>query len=122
MSLSDFDLELAFGQIGEALVENLLTGNITVEVKRDRRWHQTGNLYIETHCWYNSDNAWKESGILSSKADYWAFVLGKTVLMLPKQTLIEGCLALGKTAQCKIEPNPSRGYLIKIIDLIAISK
>jgi hypothetical protein len=122
MSLSDWDLDLTHGQVGEALVNDLLTGGFTVEVKRDRRWSQTGNLYIETHCWYNSHNEWKTSGILVSKADYWAFVLNETVLMLPTKKVIEACLDYGIHAQCKIEPNPSRGYLVKVVDLIAISK
>jgi hypothetical protein len=122
MSISDWDLDLSYGQVGEALVNDLLTGGFTVEVKRDRRWHETGNLYIETHCYYNTDNTWKESGISVTKADYWAFVLGKTVLMLPTKTVVLTCLAVGKSVQCKIEPNPSRGYLVKIVDLIAASK
>jgi len=45
--LSDFDLDLAVGQEGEALVEQLLTGGTTVEVKTDLKWKDTGNLYIE---------------------------------------------------------------------------
>jgi hypothetical protein len=122
MSLSDWDLDLTHGQVGEALVNDLLTGGFTVEVKRDRRWTETGNLYIETHCWYNSEETWKESGLLVTKADYWAFVLNETVLMLPTKKVVEACLTYGKQAQCKIEPNPSRGYLVKVVDLIAISK
>jgi len=88
MSLSDWDLDLTHGQVGEALVNDLLTGGFTVEVKRDRRWAETGNLYIETYCWYNLEQAWKESGILVTKADYWAFVLNETVLMIPTRKVI----------------------------------
>lgn len=119
---SDWDLDFTHGQVGEALVNDLLAGGFTVEVKRDRRWAETGNVYIETHCWYNLDGEWKESGLLASKADYWAFVLNQTVLMLPTPKVIEACLGYGKQTQCKIEPNPSRGYLVKVVDLIAISK
>jgi len=55
--LSDFDLDLAVGQEGEALVEQLLTGGTTVEVKTDLKWKDTGNLYIETVCWsHNNEN------------------------------------------------------------------
>jgi hypothetical protein len=42
--------------------------------------------------------------------------------MLPTKKVVEACLNYGKQAQCKIEPNPSRGYLVKVVDLIAISK
>jgi hypothetical protein len=122
VSLSNWDLDLTHGQVGEALVNDLLTGGFTVEVKRDRRWAETGTIYIETHCWYNSEEAWKESGLLVTKADYWAFVLNETVLMLPTKKVVKACLNYGKQTQCKIEPNPSRGYLVKVVDLIAISK
>ncbi len=53
------------------------------EVKRDRRWHETGNLYIEVECWYNSTQSWQASGIAVTEADYWAFVLEESVLMIP---------------------------------------
>ena len=122
MIQSNWDLDFSTGQVGEALVNDLLEGGFTVEVKRDRRWHITGNVYLETHCWFRSEKAWKKSGLAVSKADYWAFVLNKTVLLIPTQKVIEACLTYGKQAQCKIEPNPSRGYLVKVTDLIAISK
>ena len=122
MANSSWDLDFAHGQVGEALVNDLLAGGFTVEVKRDRRWAETGNLYIECYCWYNSTNEWKESGLLATKADYWAFVLNETVLMIPTKKVIEACLSYGKKTNCKIEPNPSRGYLVKVVDLIAISK
>lgn len=52
MKNSDWDLDFRFGQAGEVLVNSLLTAPIeTVEVKTDRRWKETGNLYIEVYCW-----------------------------------------------------------------------
>ena len=56
--LSDFDLDLAVGQAGEGLVEQLLTGGSTVEVKTDLQWKDTGNLYIETVCWSHNNENW----------------------------------------------------------------
>jgi len=47
---SNWDIDLRYGQIGEKYVENLLTNVETVEVKRDKRWIETGNIYIETQC------------------------------------------------------------------------
>ncbi len=71
-TLSSFDLDFRYGYAGEQLVEELLTNGKTVEVKRDRRWHETGNLYIEVECWYNSTQSWQASGIAITEADYWA--------------------------------------------------
>jgi len=66
--LSDFDLDLATGQEGEQLVEQLLTGGKTVEVKTDLKWKETGNLYIETVCWSHNNENWYLSGLSSTKA------------------------------------------------------
>jgi hypothetical protein len=122
MKQSGWDLDYATGLVGEQLVNGLLTNGKKVEVKRDMRWAETGNVYIENHCWYNDTQEWRESGLLVTQADYWAFVLNETVLMLPTRKVVEACLNYGKQTYCKIEPNPSRGYLVKVVDLIAISK
>jgi hypothetical protein len=45
-SKSSFDLDFGYGRKGEQLVDELLSGNLTVEVKRDRKWFKTNNLYI----------------------------------------------------------------------------
>ena len=73
-SKSDWDLDLRYGQDGEESVRRLLTID-TVEVKRDRRWKETGNLYIETSCYYVNDGAFKPSGVSVSKATHFAFVI-----------------------------------------------
>ena len=43
---SSFDIDFGYGRKGEQLVEELLTGGRTVEVKRDRKWWITNNIYI----------------------------------------------------------------------------
>ena len=85
----------------------------TLEVKTDRRWHETGNVYIETECWYQSSQSWEPSGIRASKATHWAFVLQTGVLIVPLQDLMDIVYSQGKPIECNIPPNPSRGYLIK---------
>jgi|LUML01.1.fsa_nt_gb hypothetical protein len=75
----DFDLDLKFGEVHEEMLWNSLSkkGNVTVEVKTDRIAHRTGNLAVEYM--YNG----KPSGILTTKADEWFFVVtepdGETV-------------------------------------------
>lgn len=110
--LSDFDLDLAIGQEGEQLVRELLTGGLTVEVKRDLRWKDTGNIYIETRCWSDRKKVWYPSGLSSTKAAYWAFVLEKTTVLVPTETLKVVVLRSGIETECKIPPNISKGYLI----------
>jgi hypothetical protein len=114
---SDFDLDLKFGVEGENTVANLLSID-TVEVKRDARWKETGNLYIETECWYNSSQSWEPSGLSVSKATHYAFVLEGMVVILPTDQLKEITYSNGRPIECKIEPNPSKGYLIKLSHIV----
>jgi|TARA_R110000851_G_scaffold109897_3_gene232343 hypothetical protein len=67
----DFDLDLQFGEFHEELLFQSLSkkSNITVEVKTDRLAAKTGNLAIEFK--YKG----KPSGILTTKADEWFFVV-----------------------------------------------
>lgn len=113
MGNSDFDIDFADGYAGEELVKKLLTGGYTVEVKTDRRWHETGNIYVETSCWYNRSNSWEPSGLTTSKADYWAYVLQGTIILTPTDVLRETVLQFGRDSFCAIPPNNSKGRLIK---------
>jgi len=121
-SRSDFDLDYTFGAVGEALVNDLLTGGKTVEVKRDRRWWVTGNIYIEVQCWYNNSQKWEASGLSVTKAEYWAFVLESGVLIVPTDHVKHAIRESGKAITCDIEPNRSKGYLIKAEDLLNAMK
>lgn len=116
--LSDFDLDLAVGQEGEQLVEQLLTGGKTIEVKTDLKWKDTGNLYIETTCWSHNNEEWYASGISTTKASYWAFVLNSGILIVPTDILKTVVTVRGRAINCNIQPNPSKGYLIKVEDIM----
>ena len=115
---SDFDLDFSHGLTGENLVSDLLTGGLTVEVKTDRKWKNTNNLYIETECWYNGAGEWKPSGLSVTKAAYWAFVFEKGTVIVPTDTVKLACALRGRPISCFIEPNNSKGYLITVEDLL----
>lgn len=117
MKDSNWDLDLRAGEAGESKVADLLSLD-TVEVKTDRRWWETGNVYIETECWYQSSQSWEPSGIRVTKATHWAFVLEDTVLIVPTARLRETVWQVGRPITCNIPPNPSRGYLITPIALL----
>ena len=122
MTLSDFDLDYSYGLEGENLVDQLLNGSKTVEVKRDRKWWTTGNIFIEVQCWYNNTMSWEDSGLTVTKADYWAFVLESGVILVPTEHVKYAVKVFGKRIECTIEPNNSRGYLIKAEDLLKAMK
>jgi hypothetical protein len=116
--LSDFDIDLSVGHDGENLVKELLTGGRTIEVKTDLKWKDTGNVYIETVCWSHNKEEWYPSGLSTTKAEYWAFVLEGAVVMVPTETLKTIVTIRGRAIACNIPPNPSKGYLIKIEDIL----
>lgn len=117
MSLSDWDIDLRDGQAGEKTVAKLLSAE-TVEVKTDRRWYQTGNVYIEMQCWYQTEQAYCPSGINVTKASHWAFVLEDVVMIVPIGILKRAVEDIGRPITCNIPPNPSSGVLIKIQELL----
>lgn len=98
---SSFDLDFGYGRKGETLVEELLTGGRTVEVKRDRKWWITNNLYIEVECWFNKSKAWEPSGLSVTEAAYWAFVLEQSTVIVPTHILKKGVLELGRKYPAK---------------------
>jgi hypothetical protein len=108
---SNWDIDLRAGLAGESKVADLLSLD-TLEVKTDRRWHETGNIYIETEYWSREQNAWIESGIRTTKATHWAYVLEDCVIIVPTYRLREMLWEKGRPIDCNIPPNTSRGYLI----------
>lgn len=115
---SSFDLDFSYGKGGENLVEQLLTQGKTVEVKRDRKWWSTNNVYIEVECWYLSSQSWEPSGLSVTKAEYWAFVLEKGVVMIPTDHVNYAVKKFGREITCEIPPNRSKGFLITVEDLL----
>tara|TARA_R110000868_G_scaffold241295_4_gene495884 strand:+ start:171 stop:596 length:426 start_codon:yes stop_codon:yes gene_type:complete len=111
MKDSNWDLDYRDGLAGESKLADLLSLD-TLEVKTDRRWIETGNIYIETECWYQNSQSWEPSGLRVTKATHWAYVLEDTVIIVPTYRLKEIVWERAKPITCDIPPNPSRGYLI----------
>ena len=114
---SDFDLDFSYGQEGEQLVKELLTNGKTVEVKRDRRWIETGNLYIETECWSDVMQSWYHSGINISKASHWSFVLEDSVVTVPIERLKFVVQKYGRKKEMNRPEYSTKGFLITVEDL-----
>ena len=117
MKNSDWDIDLRDGELGESKLADLLHMD-TIEVKTDRRWMETGNLFIEESCFYQGSGSWQPSGIAVSKASHWAFVLDNNVIITPIDHLIDVVKHFGKPIENKQPPNQSKGHLIKPAHLI----
>lgn len=114
-----FDLDLAYGQVFEKKVADIL-GNSTIEVKTEKdKWKQTGNIVIEF------ESRGKPSGISTTDAAYWwhNLALGDAILF----SCVVPVASLRKYIEIN-KPKVVRGgddmtsklYLIKLTDLVTL--
>ena len=69
-TISNFDIDLDFGKMGERKVLEIFEGDGTIEVKTERdKWKQTGNIAIELS--YKG----RPSGLTTTDAKTWIHLL-----------------------------------------------
>jgi len=111
---SNFAFDLKLGQDEEVWLADLLKGK-TVEVKRDFKAAQTGNLFIEYRC------RGKASGLGTTRADFWAFILdGERVIIVPTEHLkrvAQRAYDEGRKVRGG-DSNASEGVLVKVRELV----
>lgn len=120
----NFDIDMRRGKEGEQLVANFLEGftNGTIEVKRDSKWLETENVYIEFEC--RRRDGWQPSGITTTTADYWALVLGEVVVLGVPTWALRYCYRkaldprLRMTREEKDGSHPTRGVAIPTFNLV----
>jgi hypothetical protein len=94
----------------------------TVEVKRDRRWKETGNLYIETECWSDVLACWYASGISTTKASHWSFILEDSVLTVPTERVSKAVAFYGVRREMNRPEYSTKGFTITVADLLKVSQ
>jgi hypothetical protein len=111
---SDFSHDLELGKKGENLLAKiLLLKGDKIEVKTDLQATQTGNVFIE----YKSRD--KLSGLSTSKADYWAFLISnEQIIIIETNKLKELCKTKGLRRVDGGDNNTSKGILIPLNKLI----
>ena len=117
MKDSKWDLDFRVGLEGESKVADLLHLD-TVEVKTDRRWKDTGNLYVETKCYNVTEGRMIDSGLIVTQATHWAFMLESAALIVPTYELELAVSRFGKPIKSDMPPNPSSGYLITPMEIL----
>jgi hypothetical protein len=108
---SSFYYDLDFAEKSEDWVRGLFTGGYKVEVKCDRMAHLTNNLYVEVF------SRGKPSGISTSQADYWIFIIyGRAVsVIMPTNKIKNLCKELFNGQYVKGgDNNTSLGLLIPL--------
>jgi hypothetical protein len=110
---SNFRYDLEVGQAAEREVGEMLS-NHKIEVKLDKMAVKTGNLFIE----YRSRG--KPSGVSTSEATYYCFVVEDLKLFIPTEKLKALIEPLKGTKFDKRggDNNTSCGVLLKLTDLI----
>lgn len=112
---NDFKFDLEVGKTSEKLAAYLITG-AKIEVKNDLRAHKTGNVFVEYMC------RGKDSGILTSEADWYVFIYGKTnnrITFIPTSDLKKICKPLLGTNRDVVggDDYTSRGILLPLESL-----
>lgn len=118
-----FDIDYERGRQGELFVESIIDGLKTesIEVKRDARSKDTGNVYIEYEC--KKGGVYVPSGIATTTSEFWAFVIadGDVMVVLPIENLkrlSRKALKGGQVAEQIHGSHPTKGVLVRVIDLV----
>lgn len=115
-----FDIDMEIGRQGEIFITSVidaLKGGASVEVKTDERALSTGNIYVEYLCLRSG--VWEKSGLATTEAEVWAYVLGDSALCIPTSRLKE----LGRIRwkvkanrkECMRGSHPTKGVTIPIL-------
>lgn len=109
---SDFRFDLELGVIGEKQLADVLQ-NKKIEVKTDFMASQTGNVFVE----YESRG--KKSGIASTESEYYAFIIGETIIIRKVEELKVICRRYLGTDRDVLggDKNTSKGIKLPIIEL-----
>lgn len=118
-----FDLDLAYGRQAELQIDEMLTwiakGNGCVEVKRKRLCDL--EFYIEQSCDRGGRGVYHPSGIMTTTAHMWAFVIDDSGIAVCVPTaLIRAMLddPTSQPAECRRGNCPTRGVLINFGTLL----
>jgi hypothetical protein len=110
----NFDIDIEYGRQGENYLLDILETK-RIEVKTDRIAHITGNVAVEYR--YKG----RPSGIATTEADYWSFLLYDmtTIIMVPTDKLKSIARAKYKQDQITLggDENASEMILIPINEL-----
>jgi hypothetical protein len=119
-----FDLDYEYGRDGELMFGDVVRaigrGELSVEVKRKRK--PDGLFYVEFEQNPYDRGSWKPSGVRVSTADYWAFVVASTgvVLLVPRSRLVAAYRHhVGRVAEVTRGDNPTLGRLLSLADIVS---
>jgi len=111
-----FDLDLRSGEEWEGFFQGIVESG-KIECKRDRKTHETGNVFIEFYC------RGKKSGLSVTEAEWWAIGIEnkngdiETAILASVPWLKNKCRSLWKTNRVRGgDDNAAQGILLKLDD------
>jgi hypothetical protein len=115
---SSFYYDVDFGTEAEDWVKDVFTGGYKVEVKCDRIAHKTGNIFIEVY------SRGKKSGISTTQADYWIYVIQEREVMflVPVEHLKELCKKFHDPDRGFVKGGDNNTSLGVLIPVVALTK
>ena len=127
---SNFDIDLAWGEVKEQEICDMLEGGGKIEVKSEKgKWLESGNIAIETHRIYKDTNHKEYTGVMSSKSEWFVYNLvkedkNKRLIWIQTKDLKKLVINLYNNGTHKIRPMGDKdskfttyGMLIKITEL-----
>lgn len=120
----EWDIDLAVGEAHERHVAAALSlPECHVEVKADRRYVETGNVFIEVAQLPMGAACYKPSGIHVTQATYWAFAAGSAVTMIPTDVIRQ---VIAQQDRPPLDggltgDNPTKGYPISLRALLNLT-
>jgi len=121
----EFDIDIKRGKQGEMFVQDIVDamskGGHRIEIKRDDMSQVTGNIYVEYRC--KRRGAWAPSGISTTEAQVWVFVLdlGNLAVCISTERLrglVKEAHSRGRKAEEKDGSHPTKGVLVRLTDLV----
>lgn len=107
-----FYYDLDFSEKAEDHLNQIFSDGKKIEVKYDRMAHLTGNVFVEVY------SRGKESGITTTQANYWIFIIDKKDygIIINVKKLKELCRIVFQTDGFRYggDNNTSKGILLPI--------
>ena len=115
-----FDIDVAVGRRGEEYV--LEHFSASHEVKNDAKSRVTGNVYIEYGQRRSGQEDYRDSGIRTSEAEFWTYVIGKVIISAPManwREMVERIIVAepGLIREMLRGSNPTMGVIVPIDSL-----
>jgi len=118
-AFTNFDRKYKQGEIAEKQLDAIFHGEVTIELKSDQKWINTGNLFVEVSCYKASKGGWVPSGIYEPdmEVDLFWYEFSGIHLAAPPECWRYAVETQGVAVPGGDESNPSRGVLLHTINL-----